>query len=99
MASKKVKKSNVRQDDPYDSRARTTKALEEYKKSVKDFYNVEVARSEDLVMHEERKKSSRGAAGPTITNPYILRFDAEQQTVGMAKRTSLKSTKGSVKKR
>ena len=90
MAAKKVKKSNVRQDDPYDNRARNAKAIAEYAKTVKDFYNVEVARSEDLVMFEERKKSTGGAAGRTITTPSFLRSDAETRT---GPRTTKKSSK------
>ena len=97
MAAKKVKKSNVRQDDPYDNRARNAKAITEnakmmaeYAKTYKDWYHVEVARSEDLVMFEERKKSTGGAAGRTITTPSFLRSDAEKRT---GPRTTKKSSK------
>ena len=90
MAVKKVKKSNVRQDDPYDNRARNAKSSAEYAKTVKDFYYKEVARSEDLVMFEDRKKSTGGAAGRTITTPSFLRSDAETRT---GPRTTKKSSK------
>jgi len=93
MAAKKVKKSNVRQDDPYDSRARNAKSLNEFTKRFKDFYDVEVARSGNEVMFESRKKSSGGAAGPTITNPYILREDAEKRTKRQSKSANGSSTK------
>ncbi len=81
MAAKKVKKSNVRKDDPYDQANKFQReAANPYMNPWRDQYDVEVGRSGDDVAFDIRRKSTGGAAGRTITTPSFLRNAAEKQT-------------------
>jgi len=87
MAAKKVNKSNVRQDDPYDAANYNYNAKKRFDSENKDWYWKEVARTEDLVMNEQRPKYTGGAAGATVTEPYLLRKDAEKRTETKTRKT------------
>ncbi len=92
MAAKKVKKSNVRKDDPYDQANKSRReAANPYMNMWRDKYTIELGRSDDAVEYFFGPKSSGGAAGRTITTPSFLRSDAE-------KRTGPRKTKKSLKK-
>jgi len=88
------KKSNVRQDDPYDQANKLHKLRKldanPYRNMWRDTYIVEVGRTEDTVAFDVREKSTGGAAGRTITTPGFLRYDAEKRT---GPRTTKKSSK------
>jgi hypothetical protein len=92
MAKKTVKKSNVRQDDPYDLFNKFQRdARNQYTNMWTDTYDVEVGRDGDNVAFDVRFKKTGGAAGRTLTKPSTLRNDAE-------KRTGPRKTKKSSKK-
>ena len=91
MAAKKVKKSNVRQDDPYDQANKLRReSLNTYMDMWRDRYTVELGGSSDAMEFAFPKKSTGGAAGKTITTPAFLRSDAEKRT---GPRTTKKSSK------
>ena len=92
MAAKKVKKSNVRKDDPYDQANKFQReAANPYMNMWRDRYTVELGGDADSTEFAFPKKSTGGAAGRTITTPAFLRSDAE-------KRTGPRKTKKSSKK-
>ena len=81
MAAKKVKKSNVRKDDPYDQANKFQReAANPYMNMWRDRYTVEVGRTDDAVAYDFPRKLTGGAAGRTITTPSFLRKDAENRT-------------------
>lgn len=98
MAAKKVKKSNVRQDDPYDYANKSWRqSSNPHMDSWRDLYaKFDVHPGQPLpevFAIDFKKKNTGGAAGRTITTPAFLRSDAEKRTKRQSKSVNGSRTK------